>query len=81
MYVLIILHCCQDLTSRIIELVNEKREWISKETIVTISKVGIHLKGMTKTTESLNHDSLCAGHFSIQPKALPYEPTCLMKHN
>lgn len=81
MYVLIILHGRQDLNSRIIELVNDKREWISKETIVTNSKIGVHLKGMAKTTKSLNHDSLFACHFSIQPKASPYEPTCLMKHN
>jgi hypothetical protein len=76
----IILRGCQDLNSRIIELVNDKREWNSNEAIVTNSKLGVRLKGLTKTTESLNHDSLCAGHYLIQPKALPVEPTCLLKH-
>jgi hypothetical protein len=76
-YVWIILHGFQDLNSRIIELVNDKREWISNEAIVTNSKVGVHLKGLTKTTESLNNDSLYAAHYSIQPKALLSEPTCL----
>jgi hypothetical protein len=61
----------------ILELVNDKREWISNEAIVTNSKVGLHLKGFTKTTESLNNDSLYAGHYSIQSKALSSEPTCL----
>jgi hypothetical protein len=76
-YVWIILQDFQDLNSRIIELVNDKREWISNEAIVTNSKVGVHLKGLTKTAESLNNDSLYAGHYSIQPKALSSEPTCL----
>ena len=39
-YVWIILHGFQDLNSRIIELVNDKREWISNEAIVANSKVG-----------------------------------------
>jgi hypothetical protein len=58
------------------ELVNDKREWISKEAIVTNPKVSVHLKVLTKTTESLNHDNMCASRYSIQPKTLPSDPTC-----